>query len=282
MDLFTLIIISVIVGIVVGMLSGLLGIGGGTILVTVFKLAYGLPALASTATSMFTIIPTSLSGAATHIKNKTCIPRFGIAAGLGGALTSPVGVWLATLSPEWLVMVAAAIIIGYSALTMIVKAVQLWKKQSRKSVGHDGNVNGNASRETSVQVTSSPDQHAGAKPVMISAAIGLVAGVLSGYVGLGGGFLMVPMMMQLLHLPMRQISGTSLIGVLILAIPGTITQAMLGNVDWTVGLSVSLGAIPGAYFGSKLMPKVPEIALRFGFGIFLFIAASLLAIEQIM
>ena len=133
MDLLAAFGLPVLVGILIGILSGLLGIGGGTIMVPVFRLAFGLSPLMSTATSLFTIIPTSISGAVSHIKGKTCVPALGLTMGVGGALTSPVGVWLASLSPAWLVMLAAALIIGYSAVNMLRKAVKAPSK--RKSAG---------------------------------------------------------------------------------------------------------------------------------------------------
>ena len=129
MDLLAAFGLPVFVGVFIGILSGLLGIGGGTIMVPVFRLAFGLSPLMSTATSLFTIIPTSISGAVSHIKGKTCVPALGLAMGLGGALTSPVGVWLASLSPAWLVMLVAALIIGYSAVNMLRKAVKAPSKR---------------------------------------------------------------------------------------------------------------------------------------------------------
>ena len=65
------------------------------------------------------------------------------------------------------------------------------------------------------------------------ALIGVVAGLLSGYVGVGGGFIMVPLFMALLSIPMRLASGTSLIAVCILSIPGTIEQGFLGNIRFS-------------------------------------------------
>ena len=115
---------SLVVGLLVGVLAGLLGVGGGMLLVPAFKLGYAMDSLMCTATSLFTIIPTSVSGAISHIRNRTCLPKLGIAAGLGGACLSPVGVWLAALSPDWCVMGAAALIIGYSAVTMFRKALK--------------------------------------------------------------------------------------------------------------------------------------------------------------
>lgn len=124
MDIFATFVLPALVGIGIGILSGMLGIGGGTVLVPIFRLAFGMSPIMSTATSLFTIIPTSISGAVSHVRHKTCVPSLGVAAGLGGACTSPIGVWLATISPAWLVMLAAALIIGYSAVNMLRKA---WK-----------------------------------------------------------------------------------------------------------------------------------------------------------
>ena len=93
--------------------------------------------------------------------------------------------------------------------------------------------------------------------------------------------LMVPMMISLAHLSMRYTSGTSLVAVMILAVPGVITQAMLGNVDWIAGAAVACGSIPGAMVGAKLVPKVPERTLRFMFSFFLVVAAVLLVVNQL-
>lgn len=274
--------VFLVVGLVVGILSGMLGIGGGTILVPLFRLGFGMPPLFATATSMFTIIPTSVSGFITHLRNHTCVLRFGLAAGIGGALTSPLGVQLAALSPDWATMVAAACVIAYSASTMLSKAIKLWRSQREdqdKSTEERAHVaKGSATDGASGIAYTVPT---GAKPVVMASAIGLVAGILSGYVGVGGGFLMIPLFIQLLGMPMKLTSGTSLIGVMLLAIPGTIMQAVLGNVQWVVGICVAAGAIPGAVLGSKLMQRVPEVTLRFIFGGFLLVAAVLLALDQV-
>ena len=63
---------SLVVGLLVGVLAGLLGVGGGMLLVPAFRLGYAMDSLMCTATSLFTIIPTSVSGAISHIRNRTC------------------------------------------------------------------------------------------------------------------------------------------------------------------------------------------------------------------
>lgn len=280
-----LFLVSLVVGLAVGVLAGLLGIGGGMLLVPAFKLGYAMDSLMCTATSLFTIIPTSVSGAISHIRNKTCLPKLGVAAGLGGACLSPLGVWLATLSPDWAVMGAAALIIAYSSVTMFRKALKA-PKVPRGATGAEAAHA--AAKEAAAEDRAAAIERAhaeaptiGWREAAIGAAIGLFAGLASGYVGVGGGFIMVPLMMSILHVPMKLTSGTSLIAVMILAVPGTVTQALLGNINWIAGIAVACGSIPGATLGAKLIPKVPERQLRFLFVGFLVVAAVLLVVNQL-
>ena len=114
-----------------------------------------------------------------------------------------------------------------------------------------------------------------------AAAVGAVAGLASGYVGLGGGFIMVPLMLSITKLPMKLTSGTSLIAVLILATPAAITQCVLGNVDYVVGIATACGTIPGAVLGARLVRTIPERTLRFAFAFFLVVAAILLVVKEL-
>ncbi|WP_461185731.1 sulfite exporter TauE/SafE family protein [Adlercreutzia sp. CNCM I-6216] len=279
-----LFLVSLVVGLAVGVLAGLLGIGGGMLLVPAFKLGYAMDSLMCTATSLFTIIPTSVSGAISHIRNKTCLPKLGVAAGLGGACLSPLGVWLATLSPDWAVMGAAALIIAYSSVTMFRKALKAPKVPRGAGAGAADAAAKEAAAEDRAAAIERAHAEAptiGWREAAIGAVIGLFAGLASGYVGVGGGFIMVPLMMSVLHVPMKLTSGTSLIAVMILAVPGTITQAVLGNINWVAGIAVACGSIPGAALGAKLIPKVPERQLRFLFAGFLVVAAVLLVVNQL-
>ncbi len=316
-------VVPALVGVLIGVASGLLGIGGGTVMVPIFRLAFGMSATMSTATSLFAIIPTSISGAISHVKGKTCIPALGIAAGLGGACLSPVGVWLAQLSPDWLVMLAAAFIIGYSAINMFKKAFKLRPagqpaagadaaafpstqssgalEGSRTEVrvasatarisgtgetladssATDGSAATGASSGGQAAAASSDDSPLSRKQLLQGAAIGLIAGLASGYVGVGGGFIMVPLMLSIIGIPMRKASGTSLIAVMILAIPGVIEQGIIGNINYLAGIAVVIGTIPGAVIGAKLVTKVPERTLRLLFGCFLIVAAAMLVLNEV-
>ncbi len=300
---------SVFAGVFVGIMSGLLGIGGGTVMVPLFRLAFGLSPVCSTATSLFAIIPTSISGVATHLRGKTCIPKLGIALGLGGAVMSPIGVLLANISPAWLVMLVAALIIGFSAYKMFRKAVKLPKDAPRNKVANaapTANVaeaTANVAEATAKSTTAAAKSTAkatesSAKPVpsvkpappeqptlgrreyAIGVGIGMIAGLASGYVGVGGGFIMVPMMLAILSIPMTLASGTSLVAIMILAIPGVIEQGILGNINYLAGIAMVVGTIPGAVIGARLIQVIPERKLRFLFGCFLLVAAILLVVNE--
>ena len=312
MDLFLQFAAPALAGIFVGVMSGLLGVGGGTIMVPIFRLAFGMSPLASTATSLFAIIPTSISGVISHMRAKTCVPKLGVALGIGGALTSPVGVWLASVSPGWLVIVVAALVVGLSAYKMFKKALKAPRVAlSRTAHTADAAATcGSASRgeaedlrtevrgasafprgctttgaladasepASSNSIPAQPDLTR--KQYLQGAGIGLVAGLASGYVGVGGGFIMVPMMLAILSIPMSLAAGTSLIAIMILAIPGVIEQAILGNINYFAGISIVVGTIPGAVIGARLVRVIPERQLRFAFGGFLLVAAVLLMLNE--
>ena len=270
MDVFAAFIAPALAGVFVGVMSGLLGVGGGTIMVPIFRLAFGMSPLASTATSLFAIIPTSISGVVAHTRAKTCVPKLGLALGVGGAVMSPVGVWLASVSPGWLVICVAAIVIGFSAIKMFKKAV---KCAPSPRAG--------ASSSHSASRKPVPDQPVlSRKQYLQGACIGLIAGLASGYVGVGGGFIMVPLMLAILDIPMSLASGTSLIAIVILAIPGVIEQGLLGNIDYLAGIAIVVGSIPGALVGARLVRVVPARQLRFIFGGFLLVAAVMLMLNE--
>ena len=272
MDVFAAFIAPALAGVFVGVMSGLLGVGGGTIMVPIFRLAFGMSPLASTATSLFVIIPTSISGVVAHARAKTCVPKLGLALGVGGAVMSPMGVWLASVSPGWLVICVAAIVIGFSAFKMFKKAVKCAPTPRAGRAG--GNVQAASAKAVPDQPVLSRKQY------LQGACIGLIAGLASGYVGVGGGFIMVPLMLAVLDIPMSLASGTSLIAIMILAIPGVIEQGLLGNIDYLAGIAIVVGSIPGALVGARLVRVVPERQLRFIFGGFLLVAAVMLMLNE--
>ena len=299
MDVFAAFIAPALAGVFVGVMSGLLGVGGGTIMVPIFRLAFGMGPLASTATSLFAIIPTSISGVVAHTCAKTCVPRLGLALGVGGAVMSPVGVWLASVSPGWLVICVAAVVIGFSAFKMFKKAVKCAPAPRAGQAGAARTAGPNAAEpraacasnatssssnaaESQTACAGAASAHSAApKPVPDQPVLSRTQYLQGACIGLvGGGFIMVPLMLAVLDIPMSLASGTSLIAIMILAIPGVIEQGLLGNIDYLAGIAIVVGSIPGALVGARLVRVVPERQLRFIFGGFLLVAAVMLMLNE--
>lgn len=293
---------AAIIGVAIGILSGMLGIGGGTVMVPLFRLAFGLDPLAATATSLFSIIPTSLAGLSKHLRNGTCIPRIGLICGFAGACASPLGVLAATHSPNWAVMGGTSLVIGYSSITMLrrgIAAVRAERAAAAASpskaigaerVGADATASkaagacagGVKDAEDARSSTEAAHVAMTTRTVAAMIVIGLIAGFMGGYVGVGGGFIMVPLFISVLGISMREASGTSLVAVCILAVPGVIEQALLGNVHVSVGLAIAVGSMPGSILGASLVRRIPESALRLLFASFLLVVAVILVLNEVV
>lgn len=293
---------AAIIGVAIGILSGMLGIGGGTVMVPLFRLAFGLDPLAATATSLFSIIPTSLAGLSKHLRNGTCIPRIGLICGFAGACASPLGVLAATHSPNWAVMGGTSLVIGYSSITMLRRGIAAVRAERAaaaaspsKAIGAErAGADATASKAAGACAGGVKDAEGArssteaahvamtTRTVAAMIAIGLIAGFMGGYVGVGGGFIMVPLFISVLGISMREASGTSLVAVCILAVPGVIEQALLGNVHVSVGLAIAVGSMPGSILGASLVKRIPESALRLLFASFLLVVAVILVLNEVV
>jgi uncharacterized protein len=107
----------------------------------------------------------------------------------------------------------------------------------------------------------------------VAAGIGLVAGLLSGLLGIGGGVIMVPAFSGLLSLSLKSAIATSLVCVGIFGVPAAITHAFLGDVDWRLAILLMIGVIPGARVGAALTLRTAERRLRLAVGVFLAVVA---------
>ncbi|WP_292786107.1 MULTISPECIES: sulfite exporter TauE/SafE family protein [unclassified Microbacterium] len=101
--------------------------------------------------------------------------------------------------------------------------------------------------------------------------IGLLAGLLSGLFGVGGGTVIVPLLVLLLAFDQRLAAGTSLAAIVPTATVGVISYAASGSVAWIPALILAAGAVVGAQIGTRLLPRISQTALRWGFVGFLIV-----------
>lgn len=99
--------------------------------------------------------------------------------------------------------------------------------------------------------------------------IGLIAGLMSGMFGVGGGTVIVPLLVLMLHFNQRFAAGTSLAAIVPTAIVGVISYAVTDSVAWIPALILAAGSVVGAQIGTWLLPKISQTALRWGFVAFI-------------
>ncbi len=261
-------ILAVISGVCVGVLSGLLGVGGGIIMIPLLRLLFGVDALVATGTSLFVILPTSASGVIGRIRSKGLFVKLSLIIGLGGIVFSPIGSWLAEIAGGPASMIAAAIVIAYTGVNMARKAAQKKTEGATATAEQRGRIS-NGFRNTAACIVS-------------AIAVGVIAGFLSGFIGVGGGFIITPMVMWLYGMPFKSATGVSLLSLCVLSIPGIITHGLYGHIDFLQGAMLAIGSIPGAFLGSALLKRVPEKFLRIAFGCLLVVVAIILAANEFL
>ena len=94
-----------------------------------------------------------------------------------------------------------------------------------------------------------------------------VAAIVSGLLGNSGGFLLAPLFMNVLRMPVRRALGTSLALAAALAVPGTIVHALLGHIDWSLSLAFGLASVPFATFGATVALRMRERSLSLAYGV---------------
>jgi uncharacterized protein len=120
-----------------------------------------------------------------------------------------------------------------------------------------------------------------ARPWARLVTIGLVAGALSGFLGLGGGFVIVPALNRFCSFTIKRAIGTSLVAIAVLAVPGTVAHSWLGHVDWTLAAVLAAGVVPGAWLGARLAARASDRSVRLAFAALLALAGVWLAVSEI-
>ena len=111
--------------------------------------------------------------------------------------------------------------------------------------------------------------------LIILLLVGLFAGVLSGFVGVGGGIIIVPAMIYFLHLAQKDAQGISLAVLLMpVGILGVMNYYKAGHINFNYSFVIAAGFVLGSYFGSKYALKLPEHKVKFIFGILLLVVAA--------
>jgi uncharacterized membrane protein YfcA len=259
--------ISVGLGIFVGFMMALTGAGGGILSVPLLVFGLHLSVASAGPIGLLAIAVAGTLGAINGLRTKLLRYRAALVMAALGVVLAPVGVYLAQRIPNQPLLIAFASILIVVSIRMLIQAQQ--------------EITGNTPKEQPAPPCKL-DQSIGrliwsvpcARSLMGS---GAVAGFLSGLLGVGGGFILVPALKKLTDLPMQSIVATSLGVLALIAITGVTSAAIAGHLNWSIATPFAGGAVVGMLLGSVIAKQISGPRIQQAFAIFTFlISLSLL------
>ena len=248
-------------GILVGLLSGIFGVGGG-FLMTPLLIMIGIPPTVAAASDSNQIVGASTSGTLAHYRLGNVDFKMGILLLIGGVTGGTVGVQIIKIlralgNADFLIKITYVLMLGFVGSYMFLESLQAIRKKK-------------AAQAVPVAKESKYARLLGRLPwqmdfptsgvrlsVLMPLGLGVFVGILAAIMGVGGGFIMVPVMVYLLRMPMHVVVGTSLFQILFTCIDVTIMQAYSNHtVDFVLALILLLGSTLGAQFGAKISKKL--------------------------
>ncbi|PFG44261.1 hypothetical protein ATJ88_2981 [Isoptericola jiangsuensis] len=245
-------VVVLLLGVVVGVSLGLLGGGGSILTVPLLTYVAGMPPKEAIAASLLVVGVTSASSMLAHARRGNVRWRTGLIFGAAGMAGAFAGGLVGGHVPGTLLMIAFAIMMVATAGAMIR--------------GRRGAAATPQDREL---------------PVLRIVIDGLVVGLVTGLVGAGGGFLVVPALALLGGLPMSVAVGTSLLVIAMKSFAGLAGYLTSVTLDWGLVLGVTAAAVVGSLVGARLTAHVPEAALRRGFGYFVLVMGVLVLVQEL-
>ena len=280
---------GVALALVVGAIMGLSGAGGSILTVPILVYVVGVDAVTATAYSLFVVGVTSVVGTASYWRRGLVNVRAAVAFSIPSLvvvfltrslLVPAIPAYLGTVagiavSKDLFILVLFAVIMALGAISMIVRP------RSRLTMS------GAATVPTSVPpspvaAASSTDGPAKVS-IPLAALEGTVIGVLTGVVGAGGGFAIVPALVVFSRLPMRIAVGTSLTIIAAKSLAGFVGDVTLqGRFDWGLLVAFTALAVVGILVGSRIGRHVPGDKLRPAFGWFVLAAAAGILVRELV
>lgn len=244
MSLSLPIVAGVALAVLVGVSLGLLGGGGSILTVPILVYVMRVPPHEAIALSLLVVGSTSLAALVPHARARNVRWKTGVLFGTASMLGAFAAGKLARFVP------AVALLIAFGAV-MLASAVAMMRGRAAPEAGDDGR-----------------EKRLAELPIAKIALEGLGVGAVTGFVGAGGGFLVVPVLVLLGRLPMRAAVGTSLLVIAMNSCAGVAGFAGSVRIDWTIAAAVTGAAVLGSVGGSALAGRVPQPLLRRGFAWF--------------
>ena len=218
-----------VLGFTVGVILALTGAGGGILAVPFLVFGVDLSIAEAGPIGLLAVGLAATLGAVMGLRNGIVRYKAALLTASAGVICSPLGLWLAQRTPNHPLTILFALLLMYVAFRALQKSLP---------------------------------SHAWALT-----ASGMVAGVLSGLLGVGGGFVMVPALQRYTNLTTQSVLATSLTVIALVSLSGVLASSAMGHLQWPIALPFSVGAIVGMLGGRLVAARLPEPYLQRGFAL---------------
>ncbi|MSO14760.1 MAG: permease [Acidimicrobium sp.] len=233
----------VLVGMAAGFLSGMFGVGGGILIVPGLVLVAKMDQRIAHGTSLAAVLPISVASLMTYWSHDHVDWRVGLCLATGALVGAILGTKLLNVLPHRTLTVAFAGILLLTAIRLFLPI-----ESGTRGILTIGNI-------------------------VALIAIGVATGILAGLLGVGGGVIMVPAMMMLLHLPSAMAKGTSVLVIIPTSLMGTYRNRTKKNVDLRAATAVGLSGIPSAIVGGWISARMSDTVSNVLFASLLLVVA---------
>jgi uncharacterized membrane protein YfcA len=250
----------------VGLLSGIFGVGGG-FLMTPLLIMIGIPPTVAAASDSNQIVGASTSGTLAHYRLGNVDFKMGILLLIGGVIGGTLGVQVIKIlrhmgNADFLIQITYVLMLGFVGIYMFMESLQgLRRKAEAEAVSKKES--GYALMVKRLPWQTYFERSGVELSILMPLVLGIFVGILAAIMGVGGGFIMVPVMVYLLRMPMHVVVGTSLFQILFTCVNVTIMQANTNHtVDFVLALVLLIGSTLGAQFGAGISRKLKGDQLK--------------------
>ena len=246
------VIVALLLAVLVGISLGLLGGGGSILTVPILTYVLGMDPQEAIAASLFIVGTTSAVSVVSHGRAGRVRWRMGLVFGAAGMVGAFTGGFVGGFIPGAVLMLLFAVMMVATATAMIRGGKQPAESEAPKT-----------------------------RPLVRIIIDGFAVGIATGLVGAGGGFLVVPALTLLGGLPVAVAIGTSLLVIAMKSYAGLAGYLFTVQIQWPIVLAFTAIAIAGSFVGTMLAGRIPEKALRKGFGIFVLVMGVVVLSQEL-
>lgn len=256
-------LLTIILGVVIGLLMGLTGSGGGMLAVPLLVFFLNLPVTQATPVGLLAIAVAASIGAIIGLREGLVRYRAALLMAVIGVLVAPGGIWLAHQVDNRILMATFSII-------LLFVAYKTARNQSFDALSSPPN-------SLPCILNSQTGKFVWTSRCSVSLMLtGATAGFLSGLMGAGGGFVIVPALQRISILTMQSVIATSLTVIAFVSMTVVATNSVSGNMDWMVAVPFCLGAISGMILSKLVAGKLDAKYLKNGFAALVVIVAFMM------